>query len=125
MAEETSRQLRGDHFWTFVDRMRKGRRLVITSDHGYATSKWFSSKVTDADSVTLLRQTFGAKRCARENPDSPWPRRHLPPLVSRHNGWLAVMGQRKWDVQGGFPHLCHRGLSLLEAAVPFVELPPL
>ena len=30
----------GDDFWAFVDRMRKGRRLVITSDHGYATSKW-------------------------------------------------------------------------------------
>jgi hypothetical protein len=125
VAEETSKQLASDDFWDFVNRMRKGRRLVITSDHGYATSKWFSSKVTDEDSVKLLRQFFGAKRCVRENADNLWPRRHLPPLVCRHNGWLSVMGQRKWDVQGGFPHLCHRGLSLLEAAVPFVELPPL
>lgn len=125
VAEETRKQLKGDDFWNFVDRMRKGRRLVITSDHGYATSKWFSNKVTDNDSVKLLRQFFGAKRCVRESPEMPWPRRHLPPLVCRHNGWLSVMGQRKWDVQGGFPHLCHRGLSLLEAAVPFIELPPL
>jgi hypothetical protein len=125
VAEETSKQLSGDGFWNLVNRMRKGRRLVITSDHGYATSKWFSSKVTDEDSVKLLRQFFGAKRSVRESPDNLWPRRHLPPLVCRHNGWLSVMGQRKWDVQGGFPNLCHRGLSLLEAAVPFVELPPL
>jgi hypothetical protein len=125
VAEETAKQLASDDFWKLADRMRKGRRLVITSDHGYATSKWFSSKVTDEDSVKLLRQFFGAKRSAREPPDNPWPRRHLPPLVCRHGGWLTVMGQRKWDVQGGFPHLCHRGLSLLEAAVPFVELPPL
>jgi hypothetical protein len=36
-----------------------------------------------------------------------------------------VMGQRKWKVQGGFPHVCHGGFSLLEVAVPFIELPPL
>jgi hypothetical protein len=41
-----------------------------------------------------------------------------------NNGWVVVVGQRKWDVQGGFPHLCHGGLTLLEAAVPFIELPP-
>lgn len=123
--DETSKQLAGDEFWGFVDRLRRGRRLVIASDHGYATRKWFSSKVTDNESVKLLRQTFGAKRCARENPANPWPRLHLPPQVCRHNGWLVVMGQRWWDVQGGFPHLCHRGLSLLEAAVPMIELPPL
>ena len=125
VPEETSKQLTSDGFWSFLNKMRKGRRLVITSDHGYATSKSFSSKVSDKESVKLLRQFFGAKRSVHENPDNPWPRRHVPPLVCRHNGWLSVMGQRKWDVQGGFPHLCHRGLSLLEAAVPFVELRPL
>ena len=50
---------------------------------------------------------------------------HLPPLACRHNGWLVVLGQRKWNIQGGFPNLCHGGLSLLEAAVPYVELPPI
>src|SRR5262249_60603517 len=66
-----------------------------------------------------MRSVFGAKRCAPESSTAPWPRRHLPPLVSRHNGQLVVVGQRKWAVQGGFPHLCHGGLSLLEAVVPF------
>ncbi len=35
------------------------------------------------------------------------------------------MGQRKWTVQGGFPFLCHGGMSLLEVAVPFIEFPSL
>ncbi len=124
VARETKKQLLSDGFWQFVDRLRQGRRLVITGDHGYAVSRSFSSEVKDPDSVRLLRETFGAKRCARESAERPWPRAHLPPLVCRHNGWLVVLGQRKWAVQGGFPTLCHRGLSLLEAAVPFIEFPP-
>jgi hypothetical protein len=123
VAKETKRQLTSDGFWDFVDQLRQGRRLVITADHGYAVSKSFSSEVKDPDSVKLLRETFGAQRCAIEKPENPWPRRHLPPLICRHDGHLMVMGQRKWSVQGGFPYLCHGGLSLLEAAVPFIELP--
>ena len=124
-ARETKHQLTSDGFWKLVDRLRQGRRLVITSDHGYAVRQSFSSEVKDADSVTLLRSTFGARRSTLEKPDRSWPRRHLPPLVCRHNGYLVVTGQRWWAVQGGFPYVCHGGLSLLEAAVPFVEFPPL
>ena len=123
LAAKTKEQLSSDDFWRFVDRIRQGRRLVITSDHGYAVSKNFSDEVKDPESVQLLRNTFGAMRYADESPSSPWPRLRLPPLVSRHNGRLTVMGQRKWTVQGGFPHLCHGGLSLLEAVVPFIEFP--
>jgi len=123
VAAQTRLQLASNEFWQFVDRIRQGRRLVITSDHGYAVSKYFSDELKDPDTVQLLRSVFSAKRCAVESSGSPWPRRHLPPLVSRHNGRLAVIGQRKWVVQGGFPHLCHGGLSLLEAVVPFIEFP--
>jgi len=123
VASQTKEQLSSDGFWKFVDCIRKGRRLVITSDHGYAVSRSFSDELKDSDTVQLLRNAFGAKRCAAESPNSPWPQRHLPPLVSRHNGRLVVLGQRKWTVQGGFPYLCHGGLSLLEAVVPFIELP--
>lgn len=123
VASQTKEQLSSEGFWTFVDRIRQGRRLVITSDHGYAVSRNFSDELKDSDTVQLLRNAFGAKRCAVESPNSPWPQRHLPPLVSRHNGRLVVLGQRKWTVQGGFPYLCHGGLSLLEAVVPFIEFP--
>lgn len=125
VARQTKEQISSDGFWKFVDRMRQGRRLIITSDHGYAVSQFFSSEVRDDDSVKLLRQHFRARRSAREDASNPWPNRNLPPLACRHNGWLVVIGQRKWIVQGGFPHLCHAGLTLLEAVVPYIELPPI
>jgi hypothetical protein len=123
VASQTRQQLASADFWRFVDRIRQGRRVVITSDHGYAVSRFFSDEVKDSDTIQLLRNTFGAKRYATESPNTPWPRRNLPPLACRRNGRLVVLGQRKWAVQGGFPHLCHGGLSLLEAVVPFIELP--
>ena len=123
VASQTKQQLTSPEFWRFIDRIRHGRRLVITSDHGYAVSRFFSDEIKDSETVHLFRSVFGAKRYATEPPNKPWPRQHLPPLISRHNGQLVVLGQRKWAVQGGFPHLCHGGLSLLEAAVPFIEFP--
>jgi len=118
-----SATLQGDGFWKFVDRLRQGRKLVITADHGYAVSRLFSSEEMDPDVIETLRSTFGAARYKKAN--EPWQDRFMPPLVTTENGCHVVMGQRKWKVQGGFPHLCHGGLSLLEVAVPFVELPPL
>jgi hypothetical protein len=123
VASQIKQQISSPEFWQFIDRIRQGRRLVVTSDHGYAVSRFFSDEIRDSDTVYLMRSVFGAKRYASESGTAPWPRRHLPPLVSRHNGQLAVLGQRKWAVQGGFPHLCHGGLSLLEAVVPFIEFP--
>jgi hypothetical protein len=124
VAAQTKSELSADGFWKMVDRLRQGRRLVITGDHGYADANIFSNEEKNEETVKLLRSFFGAARCAKEDSAKPWPRQNLPPLVCRHNGWLVVMGQRKWAVQGGFPNLCHRGLSLLEAAVPFIEYPP-
>lgn len=120
LAHET---LQSEGFWRFVDRLRQGRRLVITADHGYAVARQFSTEERDSEVITALRDTFGASRYKAAT--GPWPHRFMPPLVTTENGHHVVMGQRKWAVQGGFPHLCHGGLSLLEVAVPFVELPPL
>lgn len=118
-----STTLQDDGFWKFVNRLRQGRKLVITSDHGYAVSKLFSSEEIDPDVIEKLRETFGAARHKKAN--GPWQERFMPPIVVSHNEHHVVMGQRKWKVQGGFPHVCHGGLSLLEVAVPFIELPPL
>ena len=125
VAAQTKRQLTGSDFWAFVDRIRQGRRLVITADHGYANSHTFSDEVQNPETIQLLRNTFGAMRNSVDSPNAPWPRNHLPPLVAMLSGHLAVIGQRKWSVQSGFPHLCHGGLSLLEATVPYIELPEL
>jgi hypothetical protein len=124
VAAQTKKELSSDGFWALVNRLRQGRRLIITGDHGYADTSSFSNEEKDEQTVKLLRSFFGAKRCAKEDPTKLWPRQHLPPLVCRHNGWLVVMGQRKWTVQGEFSKLCHRGLSLLEAAVPIIEYSP-
>lgn len=116
--------LQSDGFWKFINKLRQGRKLLITADHGYAVSKRFSSEVENADAIDILRNTFGASRCKAIGA-SGWEHRFMPPIVIEHNGHHVVMGQRKWKVQGGFPHICHGGMSLLEVAVPFVELGPL
>lgn len=115
--------IQGPGFWQFVDSLRQGRRLIITSDHGYALSRSFATNETDDEVVTVLKDAFGASRCKPAT--SAWNNRLMPPVVFTHNGHHVVMGQRKWKVQGGYPYLCHGGMSLLEVAVPFVELPSL
>lgn len=111
----------GDAFWAFVDRLRRGRRVVITADHGYANSYAFHEE-EDAGNKAALQQAFGASRNAG-GADS-WTHRSMPPLAVRAGDDLAVLGQRKWKAKGGFAGLSHGGASLLEAAVPWVELPP-
>ncbi len=113
--------LQSDGFWEFINKLRQGRKLVITSDHGYAVSKRFSSEVSDTDAIDVLRKTFGASRNKAASED--WQSRFMPPIVMTHNKQHIIMGQWKWKVQGGFPHVCHGGMSLLEVAVPFVEVP--
>ncbi len=108
-----------DGFWNFINRLRQGRDLVITSDHGYAVSKLFSSAVEDPDAIEILRKTFGASR--NRAVSESWQKRFLPPIVMTNNNQHIIMGQRKWKVQGGFPHVCHGGMSLLEVAVPYME----
>lgn len=43
-------------------------------------------------------------------------------LDSRHGNYRYALGRRKWKCQGDYPTLTHGGLSLLEVAVPFIEL---
>ena len=123
VARTTSSELQGDGFWNFVNRLRQGRKVVITSDHGYAVSKQFSSEVNDPEAIDILKKTFGASR--NKPASKEWQKRFMPPIVMTHNGQNVVTGQRKWKAQGGFPHICHGGMSILEAIVPFVELPAL
>lgn len=123
IASLASSTLQGDGFWNFVNKLRQGRNLVITSDHGYAVSKRFSSEIEDPEAVKILRETFGASR--NKAISEPWQKRFMPPIVMPYNKQHIVMGQRKWKVQSGFPDVCHGGMSLLEVAVPYVEVPAL
>jgi len=123
IASIATSTLQSDGFWNFINRLRQGRGLIITSDHGYAVSKRFSSEVEDPDAVEILRKTFGASR--NKAVSEPWQKRFMPPIAMTNNNQHVVMGQRKWKVQGGFPHVCHGGMSLLEVAVPYMEFPAL
>ncbi|HZM03187.1 MAG TPA: hypothetical protein VFC44_09200 [Candidatus Saccharimonadales bacterium] len=118
-----STQLQSDDFWAFVNRLRQGRKLVITADHGYATSAQFATTLENEQVVDRLKETFSAQRLSPST--EPWTHPVLPPVVLSANGYHVVMGQVKWRIQSGFPPRCHGGLTLLEVAVPFVELPSL
>ena len=119
IAKTAATTLQSDGFWNFINKLRQGRKLVITADHGYAVSKRFSSEVSDTAAIDILRKTFGASR--NKSVTQEWQSQFMPPIVLTHNKQHVVMGQWKWKVQGGFPHVCHGGMSLLEVAVPWIE----
>lgn len=119
---QAAREFQSDGFWNFIAKMRQGRKLVITSDHGYAVSRQFSSELTNPAHVKTLAGAFGA---SRHKPSDGALEPMTPPVALEHDGHYVVMGQRKWKVSGGFPQVCHGGLSLLEVAVPWLEFDPL
>lgn len=121
LTKETEQTLSSDEFWSFVERLATGRRVVITSDHGYAASGLFAD--APDEQAKFLRDTFKSGRSASRQGDiGPW----VPPialsLTSRRGGYRLALGRRKWKSQGGYPTLVHGGLSILEVLSPFVEL---
>lgn len=121
LVAKASEHLQSDAFWKLVERLAEGRRLVITSDHGYAASEMFPDAA--ADHADYLKKTFKSGRCvASDETHGHW----VPPidlqLHTQHGSHLFVNGRRKWKSAGGYPTLTHGGLSVLEVAVPFIEL---
>ena len=126
LAREAERWLTSDAFWALVDRLATGRRVVLTSDHGYAQTSLFPD-VTDRDQAQALKEVFKSGRSAQtaehaSRTGDEW----LPPLMRRltttHGTWDLVLGRKKWKSQGGYPTLAHGGLTLLEVTVPYIEL---
>jgi len=121
LTRDVADQLGGDDFWALVERMATGRRLVITSDHGYAAAGLFPD--ADPDVAQFLKATFASGRSAHGAGDTgPF----VPPVAlqinSPHGAYRLALGRWKWKSQGGYPTLTHGGLSLLEVLSPFVEL---
>ena len=121
LAKEAAQQLRSKDFWYLLERLTTGRRLVITSDHGYAATGHFPL-TEDENQAKYLQQTFKGGRLANVGPPGPW----MPPLDlqihSEFGDRRLVLGRRKWKSPSGYPALAHGGLSILEVAVPFIEL---
>ncbi|MDQ0027874.1 hypothetical protein J2X90_005710 [Variovorax paradoxus] len=121
LTKDVVQQLGSEDFWAFVERLATGRRLVITSDHGYAATGYFPD--ADGEVAQFLKQTFSSGRSkAGTGGTGPF----VPPVALQINGphgtHLLALGRRKWRSQGGYPTLTHGGLSLLEALSPFVDL---
>ncbi len=121
LTKDAAQQLSSDDFWAFVERLATGRRLVITSDHGYAATGYFPD--ADGEVAAHLKQTFSSGRSKTGNGNAgPF----VPPVAlqidGQHGAHLLAMGRRKWRSQGGYPTLTHGGLSLLEVLSPFVEI---
>jgi hypothetical protein len=113
------KELSSSGFWEMVQRLRQGRKLLVTSDHGYANCRLFASSETTGLAKDTLAKFFGQARSCKKQED--FPGGFMPPLVLTMNDHHVVLGQRNWTVAGGYPHLAHGGLSLLEALVPFIE----
>ena len=121
LAKETHAALTSDDFWSFVDRLTTGRKLVITGDHGYAACGEFHDLA--GDQANYMKTVFKSGRAAPQaNTDAVW----VPPidlaLASAHGQHQYVLGRRKWKSAAGYPTLQHGGLSLLELLVPFLEI---
>ena len=114
-------QLNGYDFWALINCLATGRRLVITSDQGYAATGYFPE--AEAELGQFLKHSFGS---GRSQPGQVDPGPFVPPVAlpisSPHGHFLIAMGRRKWKSQRGYPTLTHSGLSLLEVLSPFVEL---
>lgn len=124
LANEAADVLTGDDFWAFVDKLATGRRLVITADHGYSNPALFPD-VHPEDQKNYLKAQFKSGRnskVAEPNVEQYWAPPLSQVLTTQHGDWNIVLGRKKWRSQGGYPSLTHGGLSLLEVAVPFIEL---
>lgn len=122
LAKETHPRLMSEDFWSFVERLTTGRRLVITGDHGYAATGLFPD-LDDKHQANHMKDVFKGQRFADGSAtDAPW----MPPvertLTTAHGTHRYVLGRRKWKSPSGYPTLQHGGLSLLEVFVPFIEL---
>jgi len=124
IAKEAAEKLNGDAFWQLVDKLAQGRRLVITGDHGYANSALFPD-ITVKDQKEYLKSILKNGRAIAVS-GQPAAQHWVPPLTKAVQGNTGlhslVLGRKKWKGQGGYPTLCHGGLSLLEVAVPYIEL---
>jgi hypothetical protein len=121
LTDEAETHLTGDDFWSLASRLAHGRRLIITSDHGYAASGLWTD--ANQEQSEYLKKMFKSGRWYEGHQRAgAW----MPPIdlsIQSANGtYLYVNGRRKWKSAGGYPTLTHGGLTVLEVAVPFIEM---
>ena len=111
LSRDVAAQLTSEEFWDFVKGLATGRRLVITSDHGYAATGLFFN--AEDQQAKFLKGTLKSGRMVHGDHD-PGP--FVPPVAlqanNHHGQFLLAVGRWKWRSQGGYPTLAHGGLSL-------------
>jgi hypothetical protein len=120
VAKRAAEQLTSEAFWAFVRKLAQGRRLIVTSDHGYAAIGPFAD--TAGEQGKWLADTFKGQRIGADGDCGPWSpplALALPGVLGRHR---LALGRRKWKVAGGYPTLAHGGLTILETLSPWLEL---
>lgn len=121
LSRDVAERLCSDDFWSFVERLATGRRLIITSDHRYAATGYFPD--ADSEVVQFLRKNFASGRCSAGTSETGT---FMPPVAlqinSPHGAHLLAVGGWEWKSQGGYPTLTHGGLSLLEVLSPWIDL---
>lgn len=124
LSKEIEERLSDSSFWTLIERLMYGRKLLITSDHGYAASGLFHD-ITDLAQVAHLKSVFSSGRyttSASADTNEIW----IPPIDMNIDNskpdTRMVLGRRRWKSPGGYPTLTHGGLSILECASPLIEL---
>ena len=121
LTSQAAERLLSDDFWKLVERLATGRRLIITSDHGYAATGLFAD--APEGQKQFLRETFAAQRFKTGAGNTgPWVPPIVLPVRNDHGTYLLALGRRKWAAPGGYPTLSHGGLTVLEVLSPFVEL---
>ena len=119
-TKKIDEELNSVDFWNFVKELKRDRSLIITSDHGYAVTTFFSD-LNNKDEKTV-RKLLKRKRYTQSK---NMPEGTIPSVITRieNNGkeYLVATGRRKWRSPGGYPVLVHGGLSLFEMLCPFVE----
>jgi hypothetical protein len=121
LCNKSEEHFTSDAFWSLIYRLSNGRKVVITSDHGYASTGDFNN--ITGEQGDYLKATYKSQRytkCGESRIASTPP---LDILLSSENGeFQYVLGRRKWKSTGGYPTLAHGGLSLMETLVPYIEI---
>lgn len=121
LTKEAVKNISSSEFWSFIKKLATGRNLLITSDHGYAATGLFP--IEEGDSAKFLKKHFSSQRFSEDTQQSS---QYLPPIAlalkSRQGEYFYTLGRRKWKSPAGYPTLTHGGLSVLEVAVPFIEI---
>ncbi len=121
LTQEAIEQLSSKEFWSFIKTLATGRTLLVTADHGYAATGTFPD--AQEDQAKFLKVYFSGQRFGTDIAKE-W--HSLPPVAlalnSRRGEYFYTLGRRKWRSPAGYPTLTHGGLSVLEVAVPFIEI---